>query len=462
MKILLTVHQFLPHFSTGTEILTFETAKSLQQLGHEVCVLTGFPAREVLSDEKRFDAYAYQGVQVRRFHYSYVPMDGQNNITEAEYKNLFFASHFQIFLERTQPDVVHFFHLQRLSASAVEVCHQMGIPTALTPTDFWFVCPTIQLLLPDGSMCCGPKWNAANCVRHLVELNKPEGIKVQIGKRPDWLLALTIWANQRGTVKSPWFTPEIAALAERHVYLREQLNKIDRVLVPTRLMESVLTANGLAQEKVVFAPYGINLAYLQRSPRPLRGDTLRVGFIGSLNEHKGVHLLVEAIRSLLPGRPLELKIFGQVEDVPAYVARLRELASGDPRIQFCGTFANPIIGEVFSGLDVLVVPSIWYENTPLVIYSAQAAGCPVIASDLGGMAEVIHHEDNGLLFKPGSVAELAQALQRVSEDRDLLERLAKRAIMPRSIRDYVRQIETVYEDIVTGRTEVHTFAAGSH
>jgi glycosyltransferase involved in cell wall biosynthesis len=54
-------------------------------------------------------------------------------------------------------------------------------------------------------------------------------------------------------------------------------------------------------------------------------------------------------------------------------------------------------------LDVLVVPSIWYENTPLVIYSAQAAGCPVIASNLGGIAEVKHHEDNGLLFKRARV-----------------------------------------------------------
>jgi glycosyltransferase involved in cell wall biosynthesis len=453
MKILLTVHQFLPHFSTGTEILTFETAKSLQQLGHEVRVLTGFPACEVLSDEKRFDTYVYQGVQVTRFHHSYVPVEGQNNAAEAEYRNLFFASHFQIFLERTQPDLVHFFHLQRLSASAVEVCHQMAIPTALTPTDFWFICPTIQLRLPDGSMCCGPKWNAANCVRHLVELNEPEEIKARIGRRADWLLAITIWANQRGIVKSRWFASEIAALVERHVYLREQLNKIDRVLVPTRMMESILTNNGLRSEKVVFAPYGINLAYLTSAPRPLRRDRLRVGFIGSLSEHKGVHVLVEAIRSLLPGHPLELKIFGRLEDVPSYVAHLRELAGGDPRIQFCGTFANSNIGEVFSGLDVLVVPSIWYENTPLVIYSAQAAGCPVIASDLAGMAEVIHHEDNGLLFKPGSVVELAQALQRVCKDRNLLERLAKRAIMPRSIQDYVRQMEAVYEDLLAEPVE---------
>ena len=147
--------------------------------------------------------------------------------------------------------------------------------------------------------------------------------------------------------------------------------------------------------------------------------------------------------------PLQVKIFGRTKDFPDYVARLKDLAGGDPRIQFCGTFPNSTIGKIFSGLDVLVVPSIWYENTPLVIYSAQAAGCPVIASDLGGMAEVIHHEDNGLLFKSGNVAELARALQRLSEDRNLLEHLAKRAVMPRSIQNYVWQLEGVYEDVLT-------------
>ena len=122
-------------------------------------------------------------------------------------------------------------------------------------------------------------------------------------------------------------------------------------------------------------------------------------------------------------------------------------AEGDRRIQFCGSFPNDAIGEVFSSLDVLVVPSTWYENAPLVIYSAQAARCPVIAANLGGMAEIIHHEDNGLLFTPGSVEELARTLRRLCDDRKLLEYLSKRAVMPRSIEDYVHQIEAVYEDI---------------
>jgi glycosyltransferase involved in cell wall biosynthesis len=85
-----------------------------------------------------------------------------------------------------------------------------------------------------------------------------------------------------------------------------------------------------------------------------------------------------------------------------------------------------------------------------------------MASNLGGMAEVVHHEDNGLLFEAGSVAELAHSPRRLCDDQSLLERLAKGAIMPRSIQDYVRQIEAVYEDLVPEPVEpiqAHKLAA---
>ena len=447
MKVVLTVHQFVPDYAAGTEVLTFETAKGLKQRGHDVCVVTAFPDQQDLRDEERFDSYSYQGIRVERFRHGYVPMGAQSNITEIEYRNELFGTRFRDLLESMQPDIVHFFHLARLSASLVEASYQLGIPTVLTPTDFWFVCPTVQLRLPNGAMCRGPNRKSANCLKHLAQLNQAREVSGQYSKLPDWLLGITIWANQVGIIKSDWFAEHIAALVARHDYLQQQLNNVGRVLVPTRLMEDILTYNGLRPDRVAFAPYGINLAQIQRHPRP-GGDKLHVGFIGTLYEHKGVDVLVRAVRSLDPDLPLELKIFGRLEDFPDYSSELRRLAADDPRICFCGTFPNASIGEIFDSLDVLVVPSIWYENTPLVIYSAQAAGCPVVASDLPGMAEVIHHEDNGLLFPPRSIVDLAKALRRLCADRALLHNLAKHAIMPRSILDYVNQVEGVYEEVV--------------
>ncbi|MBK7766259.1 MAG: glycosyltransferase [Sulfuritalea sp.] len=72
-------------------------------------------------------------------------------------------------------------------------------------------------------------------------------------------------------------------------------------------------------------------------------------------------------------------------------------------------------------LDVLVVPSLWHENSPLVIYSAQAARCPVIGSDVEGIAEVVRDDVDGLLFQRGNVAALMQTLLRVTGRSELLE-----------------------------------------
>ncbi len=110
-----------------------------------------------------------------------------------------------------------------------------------------------------------------------------------------------------------------------------------------------------------------------------------------------------------------------------------------------------MIGEVFSKLDVLVVPSIWYENTPLVIYSAHATGTPVIATNLGGMSEVVHHGVNGLLFEKGDSTGLKKLLEMIIEDRTLLDKLSKNIVPPPSISDYVDGIEKVYSEVLAER-----------
>jgi glycosyltransferase involved in cell wall biosynthesis len=201
-------------------------------------------------------------------------------------------------------------------------------------------------------------------------------------------------------------------------------------------------------EKITFSPFGINLKPFQLCLREEAKDILRVGYIGTLSEHKGVHLLLKALRSFTEDEQVELKIYGKTDEYAEYVAELRRIADDDPRITFCGTFPNNRIGEIFSGLDVLVVPSIWHENTPLVIYSAYAAGCPVIASSMGGMSEVVHHGENGLLFEPGNVAGLAEALKLLSHDRGVLRRLTDNVHRPKSIEDYVAELVGIYADVI--------------
>ncbi len=93
-------------------------------------------------------------------------------------------------------------------------------------------------------------------------------------------------------------------------------------------------------------------------------------------------------------------------------------------------FDNRKVRQVHAGLDVLVVPSVWYENSPTVILEAYAAGTPVLVSDLGGMAELVQDGVSGFTFSTGNAAALAGLLQRLMDHREDLEAL--RAACPPS------------------------------
>lgn len=451
MRVLLTTHVFLPDYSSGTEILTFNVAKELQRRGHEVEICTGFLAKPGLADSERFDTYEYEGIRVHRFLHDAAPMGGQSNVAEAEYNNLFFAHWFRSYLRRFRPDITHCFHLGLLSASAIDVCQEFGVPMVMTPTDFWLICPNNQLRLPDNSLCRGPDRDSVNCMKHAVSNNQPPRMANIFNRLPHSAVALMIWGINRGAFSGSWFSPMVRALHQRAGFLRERMNRLDRVVVPTRLMEELLVMNGLNPDKVVYSRFGIPMLPRETHRSDVAGK-LRIGFIGGLSEHKGAHLLIAAVRRLSTLVALELRIYGRTDLNPAYFDKLQRLSDGDQRIHFCGTFPNEFIGKIFAELDVLVVPSIWYENTPLVIYSAQATGCPVVASNLGGMAEVVEHENNGLLFEAGDVAGLSSAIERLACNRQLLMQLAANAIKPKSISDYVSELQIIYDSVLAERS----------
>ncbi len=453
VRILLTTHQYLPEYFSGTEILTRDTARALKGMGHEVRIFTGYPVQGDIKDVQRFDSYIYEDIEVERFKHSHVPMGGQSNVVEAEYNCRYFAQYFEAYLRRVKPDIVHFFHLGRLSASAVEVCERFGIPTVLTPTDFWLICPTCQLRLPDNSLCTGPDLMGQNCLRHIVANTQPDEIKRKVSNTPSWLLVVVIFAIRMGFFTGNKYAQYVRALSERPRYLRAQMKKIDCIFHPTKIMEQMLKKNNIKPKMLKRLPYGINTNYIQRSVRDNKSNPIRVGYIGGLAEHKGIHILIKAL-NILKNESIETKIYGGLEDSPDYVDQLYELAGDDKRVKFFGSFPNEEIGTVLNGIDVLVVPSIWYENTPLVIYSAQAAGCPIIASDVGGISEVVKDSVNGLLFPAGDPQALALALKTLSHDRDLLKQMAERAIEPLSAERYASALLKTYTDLVSHKREL--------
>ena len=445
MKIVLTVHQFPPEYISGTEVLTFSVAKDLMRRGHEVRVLTGAPAKAPLRDAERFDEYEIEGIRVYRFTHEFVPMGDQNVIMEMEYTNRLVARYFQSLLDEFQPDLVHIFHMSRLGTSIIDVSTGMKIPTYFTPTDFWSACPTSLLMLDDGTPCKGPEGAGGNCVRHVAMRARWSRIAKAAKYAPDFLADQVVTLARKGWLPRQMpFRNEISALSRRHEFVISRLNALNGIVSPTNLMTDALTRNGVRPELIRQHMYGINIDNYNDVIRAhVQGRTLTFGFIGGLSSHKGCHVLIKAIRKLTRA-DVRLKIYGNPKDSPAYFAELQSLADGAPFIEFCGTFPNGKIAEVLSGIDALVVPSVWFENAPLVIHSALAARCPVVASNFPGMSEVVRHGENGLLFEPGNPDSLADTLRRVLEEPTLLSELSSRCRPPKSIAEYVDEILAVY------------------
>jgi glycosyltransferase involved in cell wall biosynthesis len=149
---------------------------------------------------------------------------------------------------------------------------------------------------------------------------------------------------------------------------------------------------------------------------------LRVGYVGTLVWHKGVHQIVEAARALA-GEPIVFELWGDPAVAPDYADELRRRSQGLP-LRLRGPFDDAHRAEVYGGLDVVVVPSLWLENSPLVVREANQAGVPVVAARIGGLPEAVEDGQDGLLYDPLSSSELAAALYRLATEPGLWQRLA--------------------------------------
>jgi len=453
VKILYTTHQFLPDYSAGTEILTYSTAREMSKRGHGVSVFTGYPVKGTVEASHAFDCYEYDGISVDRFFHSKTSSIRPLNPLEAEYNNLFFADFFRRRIQELKPDLVHFYHLQRLSASAIDVCREMGIPSLFTATDFWLVCPTNQLFFSDHSLCLGPDRGMVNCVRHLAAISQGKRIQSIMDLLPNWLMAVLIrWIRCTAFPSEKRFVPLVRALAARPAYLEKRMNQISMVLVATRFMGEMLCRHGLEARSVRHVPFGIDHTHIRCISTKGTEKHLRIGFIGTLYYHKGAHVLLEAVRLLPKDMPLKVKIYGALEQFPQYTRTLRSVAGNDERIEFCGTFPNAMIGDIFYDFDVLVVPSLWYENNPLALSFAQAAKVPIVATDSEGMNELIANGENGILFERGDVRGLADIIRMLCNDRSMVKRLSDHARQPKSISSYVDELERIYHDVVNRQT----------
>lgn len=413
MKILGVIHQYLPRHLGGSELHAHQVARELVRRGHDVTMAA--TERDLEWPEGSLRRSSVEGVatveMIHHREYADVRESYEQRLAGEVLRGLLVAE---------RPDVVHFHHLAHWGSSALAAARAFGAKVVVTLHDYFLLCENAVLLRDDLELC---REGITSACTHC------------LGVHP---VVPAVWGAREA---SPESLLERAAAGRREQH-REHLRSVDTVVCPSRfLADTFLEAGLLREEQVLVLKYGYPGAHHE----PKRSDPsqpLRVGYLGGIYPSKGVHVLVDAVAHLGAGQ-CEVSIAGATDWFPAYFAQLEQAAQGLP-IRFVGRVENANVDEFFASIDVLVVPSIWFENLPITIQESFRNGVPVVTTELGGMGESVSHEVDGLHFPRGDARALAACLERLASDRDELYRLASGRTLPPSLEAVVDRLETVY------------------
>jgi glycosyltransferase involved in cell wall biosynthesis len=433
MKILLAVHHFPPSFTGGAEWEAYRIAYHLMNRSHQVRVLC---VEQVTNSHKNIISWKddfYKGIPVRRLFLTMNFTYGE--FTRFEFDNPLIAEHIKEFLQEYCPDIFHLISGYLMTGSSLRVIQEKGIPTILSLMDFWFLCRRITLYRSDGRLS-RPPIQAENCVQCIGE--EKTGYNF-LGKMFPNIMA-QYWKGQKSHIR---------LFEDRRLFLINTLNNVNVIISRSRFMKEIYEKEGVDPERIILSRQGLDIGHFQNNDLDdiRHNEKLRIGYSGQIAPVKGVHLLIKAVKLIRDPR-LEVKIYGNETSFPKYTEQLKQMAKNDSRIQFAGMFSREDLVNVMKNLDVLVVPSVWYENSPNVILEAFATHTPVIASDMGGMAELVKHQENGLLFKLGDAEALAEQLSLLIDDPTLLRRLRSGIEPVKSIENEIDDLEKILYSLV--------------
>lgn len=335
-------------------------------------------------------------------------------------------------VDETKPDVAYvLYYLRKLSPSVLVGIKSRDVPIVVRISDYGMFCPEHHLLRNDSPCTLCQQGSIFNSVKH----------KCVKGSRVLSLLeaAATTFHRWRG-----------------------YFGLIDRYVTTNPFMTEMMVTAGFPAEKLTCIPTFANLDRF--TPAPAGAEKTYLLYVGRLDKPKGVHVLIDAMARLKQrGRIVPLKIAGS-SHAPDYPAALRKQARDAglaDSIAFLGSAPSDQIPALMRGAIATIMPAIWYENLPNSVVEAFASGCPVIASDLGSLSHTVAHEVDGLHFRPGDAADLADKIERLLTDGELRNRLAegarRTAVSRHSPANHTAKLLELFRDVTSA--EHHAVAS---
>ena len=369
MHILKIIHGYPPLYNAGSEVYSQSICNEFSK-EHKVSVFTreeNLYARDfTIRKEQRSDNLCL-----------YIVNNPQG---KDGYRHKQMDDAFGHLVDEIKPDIAYIGHLNHLSTGLIDELYYRHIPIVFMLHDYWLMCPRGQFLTRsigqenNYMVCEGQEDAKCACTCYSPYFSGVDGDNSDA-------LAWTDWVTRR--------------MKET----RSIIDKVNLFIAPARyLRDRFVNGFGIPENKIIYLDYGFPLDYLNKVTE--RNDPQRpftFGYIGTHIPAKGVNMLIDAFERI--ESPAELYIFGRDNGQSTAALKKKAALSKNP-ISFCGEYMNnELVDKVFRNVNCIVVPSIWAENSPLVIHEAQECGIPVITADYGGMIEYVHHLENGLIFK---------------------------------------------------------------
>lgn len=433
MRILFTAHGFPPTHSAGAERRTERMARWLADRGHYVEV---FAVESLTTEGFHVDSRQENGLTVHRLSYK---IENVPDPLIGFYDYPPVGDALRDILSRGAFDLLHLVSGYLLGNQVIQTAQRMGIPQVITLTEFWFMCPRLNLMKATGILCTGPETHE-KCTRCLMEDKRRYRLPAMLMPK----VMDAVWPVVHMTTSSGQMRE---AVQRRDRVLRAALEAVDLVISPSKYLINKFTEFGFQTQNFHYLRQGLARPGDKSTSGQRASDVLSLAYLGQIKEHKGVDLLIDAVIMLLnEGKPIVLELWGPETESPDYVAWLKARSAKYSRnIRWQGKYTGHKVWDVLAQTDVLVMPSRWHENSPNAILEAFEMGVPVIATNLGGMAELVQHGKNGLLFELNDAEDLSRQIKRLLDETGLMKSLYEGIPPVKTINEEMEEILLLYE-----------------
>ncbi|MDO5835813.1 MAG: glycosyltransferase family 4 protein [Methanobacterium sp.] len=393
MKICLISNLYPPNILGGAEVSVKKVSEELVKKGHEVIVVTTpFSENdvEIINGVKIYQVKPLNLYEI--YHHPNQSMLLKPLWHIIDLWNPYDERIIKNILKTENPDVVHIHNFKGLSLSSFAPAKSLKIPLVFTAHDYSLVCMRANLLNSSGEICKNP-----------------------------------------------------SALCKIYNQIQKHLakNKVDLLISPSQFVINKLKSNGFFKDvKSKKIPLGIE-PHKEKFEKDY--SQTNILYVGNLGEHKGVHILLKAFRKIKNWN-IRLDIVGK----GICSEKLKSMSENDNRIKFHDFLEGKELIKMYQLANLTVVPSIWYDNSPMVIYESFSCRTPVIGSKIGGIPELIKNGFNGYLFEAGNVNELQQLLENLIDSPETLKELEQgtyESVQRYTMDNHIKQLENEYQKL---------------